>query len=195
MGLSEVILNTLSLFTELFGFFAKDPEPATIYAAAEEGKIDAVRNFLEKGIDIHKIDDFGVTAFDYACRNGHLPIAKLLLQHGADPNRHDPDGFDPMYYAITGIHPNIVEWLLNLGVNPSQKDPETGQNRLHLTSSFSADTQLKNARLLIQFGTDMNAVDTYGYTPLDCADEHGVKKMIAFLEKAGAQRNRKSETQ
>ena len=53
-----------------------------IHVAASEGRLEAVRFFIEKEVDINPKDRWGGTPFADAKREGHKDILELLKKHG-----------------------------------------------------------------------------------------------------------------
>ena len=68
--------------------------------AANEGNIEAVRQHLADGADVHAKDKHGWTPLHYAACDGHKEIAELLIAKGADVNAEDVlSGRTPLDYA------------------------------------------------------------------------------------------------
>lgn len=84
----KIILNRsltpvlLALFVVcVFGCLAK---PVLLTDAARTGDIGLARDLIDKGAEVDKTGQFGVTALAYAATGEHRDIAKLLLEKGAD---------------------------------------------------------------------------------------------------------------
>ena len=68
--------------------------------AANEGNIEAVKQHLADGADVHAKDKHGWTPLHYAACDGHKEIAELLIAKGADVNAEDVlSGRTPLDYA------------------------------------------------------------------------------------------------
>ena len=73
---------------------ASTPEPPTakapdisIHTAAGRGNIEAVKQHLDAGVDIHVLDKkYGFAPLHYAAEGGYKEIVELLLAKGADVN-------------------------------------------------------------------------------------------------------------
>jgi len=104
----------------------------------------------------------GQTAFLRAALNGDITLMKLLLAHGADPNLATNDGATPLM-AAAGIN-----WVV--AQTYSRSDAEF----------------LEAARLCLELGNDVNAVNSQGFTAMHGAANRGFDAMIALLAKSGA---------
>ena len=122
----------------------------------------------------------GATPFWLAARFTAPDIMRLLVDHGADPLFvHHADYKEPAYarprleattalMAATGMGGGqLLAW-----VPPDRAEVEA------LT--------LEAARLAVQFGVDVNAIDTDDHTALDGARAARLDTVVAFLESQGA---------
>jgi ankyrin repeat protein len=57
--------------------------PVTLHEAARDGKVDKVREFLDKGEPVDKPDYKEVTALGYAVGHNQAGVVKILLDRGA----------------------------------------------------------------------------------------------------------------
>jgi ankyrin repeat protein len=86
------------------------------FAAARKGDVDAVKAFLDKGVDVNAKTRYGATALSYACDKGHIDVVKLLIERGADVNVKDTFyGEVPLGWALSRDHVQIVKLLLDRG--------------------------------------------------------------------------------
>ena len=58
----------------------------SIYEAAYDGNIEAVKQHLAAGTDVNVKDGIGVTPLHFAVLGGHKELAELLIANGADVN-------------------------------------------------------------------------------------------------------------
>ena len=119
--------------------------------AVREGKIGAVKTFIEAGADLNEslpvrrrgaaIKDAetepGINAFMLAVANVHYELAAFLLDKGADPNSA-PQGF-------TALHQ--ISWL---------RQPGTGDNNPAPQGSGNMDS-LEFVKKLVAHGANVNA--------------------------------------
>lgn len=67
-------------------------------AAICKGDIEAVKKFIEYGVNVNETSN-GMTPLMIAARYNHVEIIKLLLNNGANLKVKDDKGFNAMKYA------------------------------------------------------------------------------------------------
>ena len=95
------------------------------FEAASNRDLNAIKKFIQNGVDINSIDANGFTAFfSYIysasdASNLSIDDLKILLSMGANPAIYGA-GFDeePLSYACLTEQMDIIELLLQSGVNP-----------------------------------------------------------------------------
>lgn len=104
----------------------------------------------------------GQTPFLRAALSGDVTLMRLLLAHGADPNLGSHDGATPLM-AAAGIN-----WVVAQ------------------TYSRSDQEYLDAARLCLEQGNDVHAVNSQGFTAMHGAANRGFDAMITLLAEHGA---------
>jgi ankyrin repeat protein len=104
----------------------------------------------------------GQTPFLRAALSGDITLMRTLLDHGADPNLGTNDGATPLM-AAAGIN-----WVVAQ------------------TFSRSDDEFLEAARLCLERGADVNAVNSQGFAAVHGAANRGFDAMIRLLAEHGA---------
>jgi ankyrin repeat protein len=90
-----------------------------LVVAAQEGRIEDVRKYIEAGANIEYQDDQGINALIAATQEGHAAIVKLLLERGADINKPNADRQTPLLLAVSLRHPiGLIQILLKANMNP-----------------------------------------------------------------------------
>lgn len=109
---------------------------------------------------------------------GWREMLELLLQHGA--RVPDVSKWAPEYYFK---HYDIAAYLMAHGMNPNHMSWQ----HVTLLHDMAQRGNIPKARLLLDHGADINAVDEeYRSTPLGLAARWGQRKMVAFLLERGA---------
>ena len=134
----------------------------SIQSAANGGDTEAVKDFLEGGIDVNANSKLG-SALHRAALRGHSDIVKLLTNKGAKINLKSESGDTALHYAVRKNHINIVEILLKNGADINIKGYR-GLVPLHFAVTF--DSVQLSEKLIVQ-GADVNVQNDDGKTPLD----------------------------
>jgi ankyrin repeat protein len=139
-----------------------------------------------------------------AARTGSPDVLELLLAAGADPNARGTRGQTALMWAASQRHSEAVAVLLAHGADvharsdawsqvmavPPHADPANQQDVPHGANTallFAARVgDVASARLLLQAGSDVNAADAWGVTPLVLAAHSGFGEMVTVLLEAGA---------
>ncbi|GAA3433320.1 hypothetical protein GCM10018954_029230 [Kutzneria kofuensis] len=88
-----------------------------LMSAAGRGDLEAVRELLDSGADIHTMDTRGGgTALHKAVQGGHIDVVRLLLDRGAFLDATTPTtGHTPLLDAFWYKHADVAELLLERG--------------------------------------------------------------------------------
>ncbi|WP_375604549.1 ankyrin repeat domain-containing protein [Wolbachia endosymbiont of Anurida maritima] len=96
----------------------------SLHLAAEQGNLDAVKYFVEKGGDVSAQDEIGYTPLHLAAKQGNLDIIKYLVEKGADVDVYQGGwGYStPLHLAAANGHLDTVKYLMGKGANPNAID-------------------------------------------------------------------------
>ena len=155
----------------LFGFGKKPiPNPSTkediqrnndsSLILDAEGDIKRVKLLIKSGANVNSKNQFGRTPVQAAAARGNSEVLKFLINSGGKVDVRDDLGTVPLYEAIIG-------------------------NSLSLADIGTPGPRLKNIQVLINAGSDVNAV-CHDETLLEFAIRLGNKKVIKMLKDAGA---------
>ena len=149
-----------------------------LMAASKAGSIGAVMELLAYRADVEAIDRrHGMNALTYAISEKREPVVRALLAAGA---RVEPDAsvHPPLSVAAMGGAGVFVRMLLDAGARVDDR------NWPFLTPLFQASCEASDdetLQLLINAGSDVNAVMYSGMTPLLCAVAYSRKNAVKLL--------------
>lgn len=155
------------------------------YCAAYIRSVDVLRFWLEQGVDLNHVPQFGWPALNAICGmppgpqkasddDRDVALLELLIDHGADVSVCSSAGDPALYEACVGQRHGLVEKLLSAGANPNQPN-RSGDTALH-AAVFRKDDFL--VRMLVLYAADVNITNRHRKTPFDiCA----VEKIREFL--------------
>ena len=146
---------------------------------ARYNDVQVMEKLIDHGVDINQFLEGGENALHIASRFGNLDIVNLLIKFGANLNILSLSGSYAMKIATINNHPDIVTSLIKAGANLAVKDGT-------LLMLAAARNCIEVAKVLIYFGIDINAKDSYGETALEKARKYRKLKMVEFLREAGA---------
>lgn len=99
--------------------------------AAREGRADAVKKLLAKGVK-PRTDSWKQSALHLCAIDGHIEVAKLLLAHGLDPNALDKSRMTPLLRAVDMFaSPAFVRLLLDHGADATVRN-DAGETAVDL---------------------------------------------------------------
>ena len=151
----------------------------TIYEAARRGDIAAVKQRLAAGTKADTKTKDGTTPLHTAARFGHKGVAELLIAKGADVNAKNDGGETP----LDGADGEIADLLRKHG----------GKSGAEFSIHFAAgagDYNIEAIKQHLAAGTDVNAKDNNGSTPLHYAES---EECVELLIAKGADINAKNE--
>ena len=159
--------------------------------AAQENLPTWVRGLLNVGTDPSALpgDDervnSGLTVLHAATRSNRVSTVEMILDMGGDVNSRDEDDMTPLHIAAASpdsLH--LVELFLSRGCDVCAED-DRERTALHLACSRT-DSIIAELELLIFHGSDINASDEDGWTPLHNAVENENLEATKLLLKHGA---------
>lgn len=121
-----------------------------------------------------------------AAQDGDTELVRALVRDGADVNAAQADGMTALHWAAVNDDATTMQVLLYAGANREPSTRLGSYTPLHLASrSGHADV----VRLLVEAGSDVNALTATGVAPLHFAAEAGDAEAIEFLVAHGADVN------
>ncbi len=109
--------------------------PADLFYAARIGDLDAVKSYLDKGIDVNAKGKEGLTALIEASQEGKKETIELLLSKGADINAKTDYGLTALIGASQEGRQDVVQLLLTKGAEVKIKN-QYGESALSVASKM-----------------------------------------------------------
>lgn len=181
--------------------------------AIKAGNIEQVTHALDHDAALlNATTDNGLSAVLVAAYYNEPQIAQLLVQRGAELsifeaaavgaldrvegwivaqpaliNACAPDGFQPIGLAAFFGHLPVVELLLRVGAEVDA--PSQNPMRVRPLHSAIANRRTAIAKLLIEYGADVNSTQADDFTPLHEAAQNGLLELTQLLLERGAHVN------
>lgn len=166
---------------EKFGF-------TPLHKAASKGQTDICKLLIEKGADIHAIDNSHRTPLHLASSNGHIGVTKLLIGKGADIYKRDRDGGTNLHIAALGGHPKMIKLFIDRGIDLNAQD-NNGYTPI-IWAIYGK--KINSMDELIKHGANLKPPIRIGRSVLHMAAANGNVKVIEYLLKKGINVNVKS---
>ena len=84
-------------------------EQTPLMMASRKGKLELAQYLVERGAELDKANERGVTAVYRAAQEGHLAMLQFLLQQGADKDKVTDDGCSPLFIAAQQGHLEVLQ--------------------------------------------------------------------------------------
>jgi len=177
-----------------------------IWAAAEEGDLEAVKGYLANDVNVDARDDvYEGTSLHFAAFRGRKEVAELLINEGADVNAKNQADATPLDKAIEKKQDETVSLLRKHGgktgeelkgsepvVEATQPEPPKVKAPDILIHEAVAEGNIEAVKQYLNAGRDVNAKDEDSWTPLHFAASDGHKEVVELFIAKGADVNVKS---
>ena len=151
-----------------------------VHFGAKTDRPRLVGLLIEAGADVNATDTYGSTPLHNAAEKAHKGIIELLIGKDADLNVKDEWGLTALDYAINNKRTNTAVLLRKHGAK---------HGTIH---SAALGGEVEAVKEFLTAGTDVNAKDNDGSTPLHWAIPRGHKEIAELLIAEGADVNAKN---
>ena len=139
----HLLITTIAVVL-LMGCGPLQSNAMSLHRAAEEGDIEAVKEYLAAGTDKNvRAGKWGDTPLHRAAFWGYTEIVELLINNEVDVNAKDDYGCTPLHDAAEYSHLEIAEMLINRNPEMNALD-NNGDTPLDLASGKTADLLRKH---------------------------------------------------
>ncbi len=178
--MKHLLLTTIAAVL-LVGCGSSAPD-ISIWEAASDGNIEAVKQHLANGADVNVKDTIGLTPLHMAAGDGRKEVAELLIAKGSEVNAKI-EGMTPLDIAIELKHTTTADLLRKHGGKSGATDS------IHVAAAVG---NIEAVKQHLAAGTDVNAKSSFG-TPLHSAASKGNKEIVELLIAAGADVNARDD--
>jgi len=164
-----------------------------LHSACSNGKLDIARLLLNHGAAANAENNLGESPLHVMSQGkvvsaDGVRVARLLLEHDVDVNIQNKIHWTPLHVASFHWSLEIAQVLLDHGAKANARD-DFGCTPLHLLLQYYGDSEERGigvARLLLEHGADIHALNMNYLTPLDSSSRRGWHKMTQVLLEHGA---------
>lgn len=151
---------------------------ALILAAKNGNRELALQTLDEANVNLRDERD-GETPLLIAIKRNQLPMARMLLRKGADQNVKDKGGKAPLILATELGMDTLIRDMIKAKDSPGV-DAGDGKGFTPLQIAVKK-RHLKTIETLLGLGADKEAMNMFGETALDLAEESGNKELLKLL--------------
>ena len=141
-------------------------------------KIELLRSYIDKGVNLDAIDSFGNTALTTAAEYNNIVAARMLLANGADVNAKNGFCDTALHVAETRSNEEMVRLLLDAHASLSI----ASEGETPLISAVRWCSALAIIEMLLEYGADASITDNDGWSALKWADVLFKPKLISLLQ-------------
>ncbi|KAF4630605.1 hypothetical protein G7Y89_g7532 [Cudoniella acicularis] len=150
--------------------------------AARQGDRASLLQLLDAGADVNAVSQEGfpknATALLLSILYDHVKAAQFLIRKGANQNIKDEKGRLPLHLAAEKGFEFVVRDLLKKGGDVDARCGEDEETPLMGAAREGKELVIK---CLVEAGADLDAMNRFGDTALDIAEEKGWKKEVREL--------------
>ena len=210
LSYSPCIMKSLIVFIVAAGVLVGcGGPPKDIWEAAEQGDIEAVKEYLAIGTSVNAKDEaYGGMPLHWAAYRGRKEVAEFLINEGADVNAKNQADATPLDKAIEKNRDETAGLLRKHGGKTveeledegnrtdqiavvTQPEPQTAKTPDISIHEAASEGYPEVVKRLLAAGADVNVRDDAGRTLLHEASYAGHKEIVELLITKGADLNAK----
>lgn len=168
--------------------YQQDKTQRQFESAVHQNDLELVKQMLLRSPELacNELSSWGEGVLAVPANHNDREMLELLMDYGA--RVPDVSKWARSYYFK---HDEVAEFLLNNGMNANHMS----WRQVTLLHDMAREGKLTRARLLLDHGADINAIDEeYRSTPLGLAVRWGQTKMVQLLLDRGADPNKAGAT-
>ena len=165
----------------------KTGRSALIWASGTN-RVDVTRILLRsKRVNRNILDQDQRGPISWASGGGHAEVLRLLVKHCDGINDKDIDGWTPLAWAIHNDAPEVVDVLISAGsIDLQQQDLEEEREGKRTILSWAVEYgHIRVVRLLLERGSNPNAIRRGGATPISTAKAFNHQDLVDLLIEYG----------
>lgn len=155
-----------------------------LFRSACQGDLSKLDSLLSNASNINIQDSRERTLLHYAVSCEQENVFDFLISRGIDMNKEEHSGMSPLLLALKRNRNLFVEKLMKLNAQANFNYANREGTTILMQAIMDDNQPL--AKLLINKGADVNAVNQRGNTPLGIAQREGLGNMVELLKSSGA---------
>lgn len=161
------------------------PEGNLLLLVIRGGLNNIAEKLIQKGANIHTINDFQQTPLLLAAENGNLKLVNLLIKKGLDINARDKANSNFLHYAAENGNTELIELAVNKGFNIN----ESNDNGITPIINLAKHADIRTFKYLVNKGANIHDQDNDGKTALHSAIQYENISVLKYLIDAGVNIN------
>ncbi|XP_063682069.1 transient receptor potential cation channel subfamily A member 1-like isoform X2 [Bolinopsis microptera] len=164
-------------------YYFRDLALTTKVEETVKANLSMIKKMIQDGADIHACDDQGQNIMHEVARYHDAEICYFFLKHNVNLNLESDYSVTPLHVAAAFNNSAVVEILASNGGLLESTNFYMLQTALHYAARYNSPSSVKK---LVEMGSDIEARDYRGRTPLLLAAELGRMSAGAMLLECGA---------